>query len=272
MPLNNAYNNIQEGNMLKQFILTLALFSTLRTFAMRHFPMGPRIVYRGGGIMTAAQRAQLMENQKGLPLPPKEFAARLAQTTKNIDDLLWLYQEHAKEIDSYYPRPLLDDMRDDHGDLQDRLPFFKQDSISNKISSYLRGTALVTCVLGIPLTLGAATGSIVGELALLVAKNSDLIEMVDMVQRIASSAESLTVWSGAATAGGGAIAFLPELEEIKVRLKPYGHYARMHKRVLANFKHIEDLLEQECAKEVADFNAKLRDACAYKKECDAKHD
>lgn len=240
---------------------------------MRHFPMGPKVAYRGGGVMTAAQRAQLVSNQNGFPLPPKEFAARLAKMPKDKDDLLWLHQEHVEEINSYYPRPFLDDMRDDHGDLQDRLPFFKQDSIPNKISSYFRRTALCACVLGIPLTAFAATGSIAGELALLALKVADMPETVMMAQRVVDQAEALALWSAGTTLGAGTLAILPEVKAVKGRLKPYGHYARMHKRVLANFEHIEDLLEQECAKEVADFNAKLQDArSAYKKERDAKHD
>jgi len=77
--------------MLKLFILTLTLFSTVPMFAMR--AITSRLQQRGYATMTKENFTRLVDHQKnGYPLSPKAFASELVTMKKDNEDLenIWI--------------------------------------------------------------------------------------------------------------------------------------------------------------------------------------
>jgi hypothetical protein len=230
--------------MKKIFIFALTFIFTVPVSAMRVSKLLTRMpgaVHRNYALISKAEMAQLWD-KKGNSLKPKEFARTLAALDLSHEDLRILRGILNAKIINYYAwgQPLLDDLSGK--DYTADMPFFKQDSIPYKISSSIGWTALGTCILGIPLTICAATGSLAGEAMLLVLKAVEMQQVAETVQHGVGALETCTAWSARAVVGGGAITFPSNIQLVRELIKPYGHYCRMNERNKKNLKYVEGVV------------------------------
>jgi len=113
---------MKDHLVYKSFVLTLTLLSIIPASAMRVSKqlsrlrmLAPKCALRGYALMSKDDFAQLLRNEKGDPLKPEEFAAKLAHMQYSTEDLQDLRHEHLKVTGIHFTDlwPFLDDVTTD---------------------------------------------------------------------------------------------------------------------------------------------------------------
>jgi len=234
--------------MLRLLILTLTLFSTLPTIAMRakNIIQLPKCVkHRSYATMTKGDFAKLWSGKKGYPLSPEEFASTLATMKKDKDDFDKVWTSLYWDVE--YLESVLDaNGEDSWADGSTRPLYFWN---PKGAVEFMRMPALGVALLGIPLTVLAGGASISGELGNVLLKVLETPESWAIAcKSIANMAEHATLWCVGATVATGAFAFSPETKLAKKYLKRFSYTNKVYQINKANLAHVASLIEQNGGK------------------------
>lgn len=233
--------------MLKLFILTLTLFSTVPTVAMRI--LATRFQQRGYATMTSEDFTKLLRYENGYPLSPKVFISELAAMKKDDKDLDKLCRDLARDVSCFHHALSCELSCEDNAKFcreeghNSCFEFFRPDGAINRLTM----GAFTLALLGIPVTGLTIGASGVGGLVILILKALETPEALEIACKGVNVIEHAMRWCAGPTTASGAFFLLSmSIEAIKPKpLKCFSYTNKKLKIRTAQKEHVASLIKQD---------------------------